>query len=304
MLLRARNAYRKSLDLWEKLAARYPNDAIVQHYLGRGYIAMGDFVGDPRREGYYDPNLATEYFRKLVGMTEAVAKADPKDMDARKHLSEALFRYGYSMKAPSQRAASLTALRKAVAVAEETHRLDPANGDYSIAASYAQRRLGERLQQAGDSKGALAAYLRARELALQLVEAQPGHQMARGAVGEADKYIAELLAQTGDRRAIAYMLHAATQVDEAIQRGGGVLPVRIYKPRCQRWLGDIYSALAARDTSPASRRDDWKNARDAYARAVGEYRTLLASASVTKYKKEMADAERLVSESDKHLNGR
>jgi serine/threonine protein kinase len=304
ILSNAHNAYRKQLEILEGLAARYPNDAVVRNDLGNGYNAMGDFVGDPRRAGYYDPILASEYFHKVVVMTEAAAKADPKDMDARSDLSEALFRYGYSMTAPGQRAASLAVLRQAVAVAEETHRLDPANMTYSMAASYAQRRLGERLKQIGDFNGALGAYTRARELALQLVQAQPGHQMARGAVGEADKYIADLLAQAGDRRAIGYMLHAVTQVDAAIQLGGGVLPVRIYKPRCQRWLGDIYSVLAAKDGSLASRRDDWKNARDAYSRAASEYRTLLASTNVAKYKKEMADAERLVSESDKRLNGR
>lgn len=304
MLSHARDAFRKALDLWERLAARYPNDAIVRSYLADGYNTMGDFLGDPRRADYYEPSLATEYFRKAVEIRDAAAKADPKDMDARSDLSEALFRYGYSLTALNQRAASVAVLRKAVAVAEETHRLDPANEGYSMAASYAQRRLGERLQQVGDFNGALAAYTRARELALQLVEAQPGNQMARGALAEADKYTADLLAQTGDRNAIRFMLHAISQVDEAIERSGGVLPVRIYKPRCQHWLGDIYSTLATRDTSAAARRDDWKNARDAYAHAAGDYHTLLASSNSARYKKEMADNDQTVSECDKRLNGR
>jgi hypothetical protein len=69
-------------------------------------------------------------------------------------------------------------------------------------------------------------------------------------------------------------------------------------------LGDIYSTLATRDTSAAARRDDWKNARDAYAHAAGDYHTLLASSNSARYKKEMADNDQTVSECDKRLNGR
>jgi serine/threonine protein kinase len=296
----ARSAFEKAVGVWEALSARYPNDAIVRRYLSSSYTNMGDLLGDARR-GFYDLRLATAYYRKTVAMAEAASAADPTDTEARRNLSEALFRYGYSMTAPGERAASIEVLRRAVGVAEETHRLDPANADYCMAASYAQRRLGERLRQAGDSAAALAAYNRARELARQLVDAEPRNQSARGALAESDKYTADLLAQSGDRGAIGYMLHAAAQVDAAIQSGEGALPVRVYKPRCQRWLGDIYAVLAGRDSSLAARRDDWKNARAAYARAADEYRSLIGVPGGERYARQLSETERLVADCDRRL---
>jgi hypothetical protein len=97
------------------------------------------------------------------------------------------------------------------------------------------------------------------------------------------------------------MLHAAAQVDAAIQSGEGALPVRVYKPRCQRWLGDIYAVLAGRDSSLAARRDDWKNARAAYARAADEYRSLIGVPGGERYARQLSETERLVADCDRRL---
>jgi serine/threonine protein kinase len=293
-LASARDALQKAIDVWERLWTRYPNDAVLRRRLMKGYTTMGDLYG---RSSIQDPRLAAAYFRKVVAMAEAAAKADSKDMEARLNLSEALFRLGYAMNAPGDRADSIEILRRAVAIAEGTHQLDSANAGYCMTASYANRRLGERLQQAGDSAAALAAYARARALARQLVNAEPGNQAARGALAESDKYTADLLAQSGDRAAIGYMLHADAQVDAALKLGGGIW-VLVYKPRCQRWLGDIYAVLARGGSGRASGQDDWKNARAAYARALEGYRALPGK---ERFAREMSETQRLLADCDKRL---
>jgi tetratricopeptide (TPR) repeat protein len=293
----ARDALQQSLDVWERLWARYPNDSVLRHHLAEGYASMGDLISDRFKASVYDPRLEAVYFRKEVAMAEAAAEADPKDMQARWELSGALFRYGISMNAAGERAASIAILRRSVGIAEETHRRDLANGANTLTLSWAHRRLGERLQQAGDSGAALAAYGRARELARQLVDAEPGNQGARGALAESDKYTADLLAESGDRAAIGYMQRAAAQVDAAMKLGEGPLPVRVYKPRSQRWLGDIYAVLARKNSS----RDDWKSARAAYTHAVEEYRPLIALPGGERFAKELSDTERLAADCDKRL---
>jgi predicted negative regulator of RcsB-dependent stress response len=116
-------------------------------------------------------------------------------------------------------------------------------------------------------------------------------------LAESDKYTADLLAESGDRAAIGYMQRAAAQVDAAMKLGEGPLPVRVYKPRSQRWLGDIYAVLARKNSS----RDDWKSARAAYTHAVEEYRPLIALPGGERFAKELSDTERLAADCDKRL---
>jgi len=66
-------------------------------------------------------------------------------------------------------------------------------------------------------------------------------------------------------------------------------------------LGDIYAVLAGRDSSLAARRDDWKNARAAYARAADEYRSLIGVPGGERYARQLSETERLVADCDRRL---
>jgi serine/threonine protein kinase/tetratricopeptide (TPR) repeat protein len=299
-LPRALRAFQKELAIYESLAGRYPNDALIRRELMISNANVADVMGDPYRENLHDFRGAAVYYRKMIAAAEAGTAADPKNSEARYDLVQALLRYGYSMTAPEQAAASVATLRRAVAVADELHRADPANEDYLQTAVVANIRLGKRLRQVHDQHGALAAYARAHDVAERQLKQEPTNQIARNAAVDADRATAVVLAEAGDRSAIRYIERAVAETEDYARHGDGSINFLVSRPTINRSVGHIYDLLAQKSGNQA----DWRHACAAYREALAEFQPIFKMPGGDKFTGNFNDVKTALAGCEKRLAGR
>ncbi len=183
----------------DSLAREASDDPDLQRELAAAY----DRVGDVRGKAYSAASLgdhsgAIESYTKALSIREALASANPDDLQIRRDLASSYRKVGMQMVETSKAAGGREFLRKSLAVQERLAAARPSDTALrqELAASY--NGLGLALEEVGDASGALANHLKALALREAMVTAEPGNQQLRRGLVITRINLGRALVLTGD----------------------------------------------------------------------------------------------------------
>jgi len=139
----------------DSLANEAEGDPALQRELAAAYDRVGDVRGQAYGASLGDRAGAMESYLKGLRIREAVAMANPKDMQNRRELAESHRRIGWQLLDTTEGTEGLDHLRKAVDLDRELTAENPENADLQYQLSVVQSELGMALEEHGDLTGAL-----------------------------------------------------------------------------------------------------------------------------------------------------
>jgi tetratricopeptide (TPR) repeat protein len=255
--------YHQALAIRLKNVKENPDNTRYRRELALLYSWMGHFTGNPMRISLGDLTKAEEYYRQNLAITEELAAADSKNVQARMDLSFSHEHLGDVIVArdPKQAAAHY---RQAQEVLRPLLDASPKELRYVRRQLIQERQLAVALGRAGDRSAGLARLREVLTRVRVLAADHPANDQVSGDLYLALVSSAALLRDTGSRP------DAARQLDEA-----HTIALTLSKQRPDdlvwRWrVADVYSAFglqARRGDGEAS----WGQACDWRRKALAEW---------------------------------
>jgi len=119
------NLYRRSLAIFQQLAAATPNDPLTRRDLALAHNRLGDALyeaGDVAGE--------LENYRESLRLREELAAADPHNAQARHDLATGYYNFGYALAQKGEAEAAVATYQKAITLMEEVSAANPANARF------------------------------------------------------------------------------------------------------------------------------------------------------------------------------
>jgi tetratricopeptide (TPR) repeat protein len=167
-------SYREAEQMLSRLSTENPQSADLRRTHG---ILLARVAGS--HMNLQRPREAVEFSRQALAILEALAVADPENIQTQIDLSGVYASLGEALSGQGDAAAAIKAARQAVSIRERARARNPdyAAEDLTFAAQY--RSLGRILLTADDVVGALAAYGKAAEIvAVEPVRSQRPSMLA------------------------------------------------------------------------------------------------------------------------------
>ncbi|MGH8100787.1 MAG: protein kinase domain-containing protein [Chthoniobacterales bacterium] len=139
----------------DSLASEIEGDPALQRELAAAYDRVGDVRGQAYGASLGDRAGAMDSYLKGLRIREALATANPKDMQSRRELAESHRRIGWQLLDTIEGTRGLEHLRKAVDLDRELTAENPENTDLQYQLSVVQSEFGMALEEHGDLRGAL-----------------------------------------------------------------------------------------------------------------------------------------------------
>jgi tetratricopeptide (TPR) repeat protein len=285
--------FRESVRLRENLIALRPNNSAYQRELMLAYGQLASVLGDGfGMNTMHDPEGARSYYSKAAAIASDLARADPVNRIAQYDLASVELRLG-ALDPPLRGAPSdsLPLLRHAAVLFEDLVKVDPHTIRYLRSLALTYECIGNRLQEAGSPTAALSEYrisLLSAEKALSL---NPRDISGISQVLSSEQSIAKVLAKTGDRTGA--MDYAQRSVGRAERNIGSIA-----NPITRIQLARAYGTMAAIQRQFES----WSDAFRAASQAVEQWHNVTNSGSENSYSAELARAEDLMAECQRHLH--
>jgi tetratricopeptide (TPR) repeat protein len=224
----ALQGYRSAIDLYEKLAAADPENALWQHHLSTAYYNLGgqlwhhQLIGG-QLEPSGDREGALAAYRTSAAISERNTAAYPEDDRWQRGLATAYFTIASLLASGGDREGALVAYRASLAIREKlAAAADPAGNihekfeHYELSMSY--RAVGDMLTAGNEREGALTAYGAALVIREKLVAADPGNEQWRFGLSGSHENIGDALAAFGDREGALTAYRAALVNGENLSR--------------------------------------------------------------------------------------
>ena len=139
----------------DSLASEAEGDLALQRELAAAYDRVGNVRGQAYGASLGDRAGAMDSYVKALRIREALATANPKDMQSRRELAESHRTIGWQLLDTTEGAEGLEHLRKAVDLDRELTAENPANTELEYQLSVVQSEFGMALEEHGDLNGAL-----------------------------------------------------------------------------------------------------------------------------------------------------
>jgi eukaryotic-like serine/threonine-protein kinase len=255
--------YRRSLQIFTKLAGSEPSSAAVQDELARAYETLADGLG---RTANATAELLTNY-RKSLAICEELLRQDSSSAKRKRAVAINLMKIGGALD-PHQ-PESIAALRKGVATLESLAAVDPNNARARREVGWGYKQLGTTQVAAEDYPGAVESLQKSLALKENSAAADPQNAQASFDLSSGHVDLAEALTAMGDmaqaveeaRKGIAILtaLSAADPTNAVYSRN-----LAVYEEK----LGDAFARSGADAHTPTAQRTHaWTDARTAYEKA-------------------------------------
>jgi serine/threonine protein kinase len=216
---RAIDTARKSVAIFERLAAAQPDDEEAQGYLAEAHSLLSSVL-----EGGNHFDEALEEERKDVLIHEKLATAHPLNARYQHDLMDTYEKLGDAASGSTSAATerphdsfeALNSYRKAAELAEALVAADPADRTALEERGMALMKLGMTISPEKNLNGAVTMLRRAQADFRTLSEAQPGEARVLRRLAATYMYIGRRLASTGDVAGAAPNLREATRITDAV----------------------------------------------------------------------------------------
>jgi non-specific serine/threonine protein kinase/serine/threonine-protein kinase len=195
----AAERYRRSNEIYATLFAADPKDAALGVDLARGYLKLGDMLGNPVFPNLNDSAGALENFRQSFAIAQAVADAAPSNARARQYLYLSHERIGDIHRQQREYDRALAGYQQSAAITEQLLRLDPDNFIYRRhLVVLAQKSSAILLDNKQDAAAAQKELDKAWEITRQLVKVDPRNVELRGVLAYCHERQAAILTLQGN----------------------------------------------------------------------------------------------------------
>jgi tetratricopeptide (TPR) repeat protein len=184
------NYYRRSLSIFERLAAADPADRSVLDELARAYETLGDGLG--RTDAAAE---RLQSYAKALEIRQGMLAQTPADAKLRRSVGLSLLKVGGASVADGARAVEY--LRRAAAMLEELSAEDPQNARARREVGFAYYQLGRALRESGDYAGALESRRKAFAIREEVAAQDPQNKQARFDLAVEYGELAESYTDTG-----------------------------------------------------------------------------------------------------------
>jgi eukaryotic-like serine/threonine-protein kinase len=164
---------RRALEYLDSLSREAQGDASLQLELAGAYQRIGDVQGNYNFANLGDTGGAVASYRKAAAIHEAVAAANPADLQARRDLAISHIKVGDMSMQAGDAVAALASYRTSLAISEEALAADPAHDVSRRNLALSCHKVGNALISAGDMQGAFDHHRRALALREALLAENP-----------------------------------------------------------------------------------------------------------------------------------
>jgi tetratricopeptide (TPR) repeat protein len=164
----ARDAYQRSMDIAERLAASDPSNAEWQRDLSVSHNKIGEIL---QAQGNLAEALAA--YQRGMDIAERLAASDPSNAVWQRDLSVSHDRIGDILRAQGNLAEALAAYQRGIDIRVRLAANDPSNAGWQRDLYFSHNRIGDILQAQGDLAGAFATYQRDMDIAERLAASDP-----------------------------------------------------------------------------------------------------------------------------------
>lgn len=189
---------KKGLEYIDSLAREVGTDRSLQKELATAYVAVGDVLGRPFFPNLGDTPGALANYRKALALRQALAKADPSDLQARRSVMIALQRVGDTLLKTGDTDGALKNHIEALAIAEALLATNPANPKAYLDVSVSHERIGNVRSDRGENAAALVSFRKSLGAAEQRARLDPANPGARRGLLISNAKVSDQLAATGD----------------------------------------------------------------------------------------------------------
>jgi len=190
------------------------NDIRLQAELAAGYRRLGDIQGDRWGTNLGDRRAAAESYRKSLALREAVAKANPLDLQAQHELQAAEDSFAMEV-ADVDRAQGELYLQKSLELAQALVNKDPSSVDFLASLAYGYQHQGVLETERNNFSQAWDSNRKALELFQQVADRVPS-ESHRTALSYAHKRLGGLLIHMENFPEALTEYRSALTIDEAL----------------------------------------------------------------------------------------
>lgn len=207
----ALDSYRKSMAIYEAVAAATPGDVKTQTGLSRSYLRMGSIL---EVMGKYDESL--QYFLKALAIRKQLAANNPANAQAQSGLANAYDAIADVYEQQNEFDKSLESRRLSVAIYESLAAGDPKTTMYRRDAALEHKKIGGALEATGKLGPALQEYQYAFGVDQELAQNNPNDASAQRDVSIDRSSIGDVQFKSGDFPAALKWYRQALAIDEKL----------------------------------------------------------------------------------------
>lgn len=226
--------------------------------IGRGLTDNGDF------------KTALEETRKSRETTELLNKIDPANAMFQRDLWVTDMRIGGLLSSMGNPAGALPYCRRALATIHKLSSTDPGDKGHRRGLAVTYLAMADTLWKLKEADQAIESYRKGIAISQSLLAADPNKPETQDDLGTMESHLAAVLLASGSAAKAGDLLAKARDFfDEAIRRAPDNIRIkRNQADMFARW-GDLKTAQAAGEASPAVKDQRWREARDFFARSMG-----------------------------------
>ncbi len=268
--------YRRSLQIFSRLAESQPRNAAIQDELARAYETLADGLG---RTANADAELLMDY-KKSLAICQELLRQDNSNAKRKRAVAINLMKIGGASD-PHQPEA-IASLRKGVTVLESLAAADPNNGRARREVGWGYKQLGTTQVAGEDYSGAVESLQKSLAIRESFAAADPQNAQAKFDLASGHVDLAEALTAIGDPLpAVGHAREAITIVTALLSADPTNAiysrDLAIYEER----LGDAFARSGGDNNAPAAERTRaWSEARGTYEKAGRIFSTLRDSGTL------------------------
>ncbi|MGE0884880.1 MAG: protein kinase [Blastocatellales bacterium] len=250
----ALDAHTKSLQVYEDLAGRFPQNVSFRRALASRYQSVGEDLGDPDNINLCRPDEALAYYRKSLVIVKEFFDLDPNDAQAKRNLALSQLWVAMMMResAPAQAA---VLYRKSLALSQALYDTAPQHFQFRHELALAYRGLGTALWRLGEFKESFYDLQQALALEQANFEQAPAKTWLHRGIRRTYTVLGHLLLDQGDVDGALEYYRLAESFNE------GLIAIRPNDPHlirdradCFKNFGQLNTRLAEQTQLPRQRR--------------------------------------------------
>ncbi len=269
--------YQKSLDAFEAISQRHPDDRVLRREVARAWEALGDgWSRMPNAEG-----KQLDSYRRSLSIVRELAAAHPGDLGLRRAVAVGLLKVGGARGTKADE--SISNQIQAIEILQELSAAEPQNARARREVGFACSSLGMTLQASGDYEQALRYQRKALALREETATRDPKSAQARlDLAGEEANLCGTLTLAGQGTDAIAYGLRSAANFEQLTASDPANVSYSRNSGLCFENLGGAFALLGANDASTIEARTTaWNSARDWYEKARAVFVALRKGGTIT-----------------------
>ncbi len=264
---------RRAVDLFERIVAEDPNDALRRVGLLSGYVRLRFVLADAGRT-----DEAIHVDREAISGLVDMLAVDSSNSLLRRNLGATYNYLGRDLRASGQPAQAVETHRMALGIAQRLAALDKESSEHRHDVAFTHYLLAEALSDTRDRRGALDEYRRAAAAKEELRVKEPSNTRHADDLGLIYTGMGNLLARSGDLPGAQSAFDTAVPLAEAaVARSSSNQKGKVNLALTYFGIGGLRAAMSLGSQSAARREASWRDARGWYQKSLNIWQTMRTS---------------------------